>query len=172
MTSIALELSRARGTIPHLRSRTVVGGKSLMAVEQRICSYVRPSLLSVASRINSFIALFSYNLVPRDPEDDTMSYPTQVDTEITPVGYSSAEKDLESQLDKKATVTVTPMGTTSDRPMLGRRKTTGSLNASGLVEQTETLAYDTDEDALTKIGNFLWKVRISVYRLQSCSDAT
>lgn len=66
------------------------------------------------------------------------------------------ERDLESQeLKKEPGVTVTQLDSTPHRPVLGRRKTTGSLNG---IDGPGALADDSDEDALTKIGNFLSKI--------------
>ncbi|KAK4508811.1 hypothetical protein PRZ48_002550 [Zasmidium cellare] len=44
------------------------------------------------------------------------------------------------------------------RPVLGRRKTSERHGATGNSSSTEKLAYSGDEDALTKIGNFLYKI--------------
>lgn len=57
---------------------------------------------------------------------------------------------------KKPAVTVTTVET--GRPMLGRRKTTSSLNVTDIVDKAEVLAYDGEEDALTKVGNFIFKI--------------
>ncbi|KAM0724012.1 hypothetical protein Q7P37_001003 [Cladosporium fusiforme] len=57
---------------------------------------------------------------------------------------------------KKATnVTIHSVDSSSVRPVLGRRKTTHSnLDSTA----TDAQAYEEDEDALTKVGNFLWKI--------------
>ncbi|KAI5358832.1 putative EF-hand domain, mechanosensitive ion channel MscS, LSM domain superfamily [Septoria linicola] len=84
-----------------------------------------------------------------------MSYTHSND--ITVIRDVSNERDLEAQTDKKPGVTVTAVE--ADRPVLGRRKTTGSLGGIISAEATaEALAQDADDDALTKIGNFLHKI--------------
>nr|POF04480.1 putative mscs family protein c2c4.17c [Quercus suber] len=67
--------------------------------------------------------------------------------------------DLENGNDKKfGHVTVTSVDS-SERPVLGRRKTTGSLQQNVTDETSTALpTYDGEEDTLTKIGNLLWKV--------------
>jgi hypothetical protein len=61
--------------------------------------------------------------------------------------------DLEAGMKKDANVTVTSVDS-SERPALGRRKTTNSV--LGLADHK--VAYDTEEDALTKVGNFIYKI--------------
>lgn len=78
-----------------------------------------------------------------------------VEHDITVVS-SDHSMDLEAQTEKKPAVTVTAVET--GRPMLGRRKTTGSLDVTDIVDKAEVLAYDGEEDALTKIGNFFYKI--------------
>ncbi|KAF7195002.1 Mechanosensitive ion channel protein Msy1 [Pseudocercospora fuligena] len=78
-----------------------------------------------------------------------------VEHDITVVS-SDHSMDLEAQTEKKPAVTVTAVET--GRPMLGRRKTTGSLDVTDIVDKAEVLAYDGEEDALTKIGNFFFKI--------------
>ncbi|KAK5736639.1 hypothetical protein LTR17_007296 [Elasticomyces elasticus] len=67
--------------------------------------------------------------------------------------YTMSGNDIE--LGKKtANVTITSCDSLQ-RPVLGRRKT------SGMVGETITdhkLGYEGEEDALTKVGNFLWKI--------------
>ncbi|KAK4892423.1 hypothetical protein LTR27_009079 [Elasticomyces elasticus] len=67
--------------------------------------------------------------------------------------YAMSGEDIE--LGKKtANVTITSCDSLQ-RPVLGRRKT------SGMVGETITdhkLGYEGEEDALTKVGNFLWKI--------------
>lgn len=76
-----------------------------------------------------------------------MSVPYSSGSDTTAIGMS----DLE--LGKKApSVTVTAVDT-PERPVLGRRKTTGSINQAA----DHKLSYEGEEDALTKVGNFLWK---------------
>ncbi|TKA65134.1 hypothetical protein B0A55_11274 [Friedmanniomyces simplex] len=55
---------------------------------------------------------------------------------------------------KTATVTVTSCDS-PQRPVLGRRKTSGAV---GETITDHKLAYEGVEDALTKVGNFLWKI--------------
>ena len=74
-------------------------------------------------------------------------------------GKSILLEDLESGNNKKATnVTINSMDSPSERPVLGRRRTTHS--APGADHEGAKLATyrEDDEDALTKIGNFLWKI--------------
>ncbi|KAL1591057.1 hypothetical protein WHR41_00013 [Cladosporium halotolerans] len=61
--------------------------------------------------------------------------------------------DLESG-GKKANVTVTSMDSPSERPVLGRRKTTHS----NMDAAAKAKPYEEEEDTLTKVGNFLWKI--------------
>lgn len=65
--------------------------------------------------------------------------------------------DLESGK-KSAGVTITAdvESEKTSRPVLGRRKT--SERATGTSTSTEKLVYDGEEDALTKIGNFFYRV--------------
>jgi small-conductance mechanosensitive channel len=44
----------------------------------------------------------------------------------------------------------------SERPVLGRRKTSGNVTAAANTDQK--FSYDGEEDALTKVGNILWKI--------------
>ena len=84
-----------------------------------------------------------------------MSYTHNND--ITVIREVASDRDLEAQTDKKPGVTVTTVE--ADRPALGRRKTTGSLDGIISAEAAaEALASDGEEDALTKIGNFLHKI--------------
>ena len=94
----------------------------------------------------------------------TLSRVLDADIEIAGLRDVLHERDLESQEDvKKMTgVTVTPIDHMLDRPVLGRRKTTGSLNGVAGVTQPETLGYEGEEDVLTKIGNFLWRIPSTV----------
>lgn len=63
--------------------------------------------------------------------------------------------DLESGGGKKATnITIHSVDSASERPVLGRRKTTHS----NLDAAPRTGAYEEEEDTLTKVGNFLWKI--------------
>lgn len=84
-----------------------------------------------------------------------------LDREITVAGLRDVvhERDLESQTTKKyPEVTVAAVDPSPERPVLGRRKTTNSFNRVAVGGRTNTLGYEGDEDALTKIGNFLWKI--------------
>ncbi|KAK3075446.1 hypothetical protein LTR53_001231 [Teratosphaeriaceae sp. CCFEE 6253] len=55
---------------------------------------------------------------------------------------------------KGANVTVTSLEV-PQRPVLGRRKTSGAV---GETITDHKLGYEGEEDALTKVGNFLWKI--------------
>ncbi|KAK4540737.1 hypothetical protein LTR36_008952 [Oleoguttula mirabilis] len=54
---------------------------------------------------------------------------------------------------KSPGVTITSVDS-PERPVLGRRKTSGSLDQTS----DRKLGYEGEEDALTKVGNYLWKV--------------
>ena len=56
---------------------------------------------------------------------------------------------------KGVEVTVKPLDVPR-RPIIGRRKTTND-NLQSVVE-AQRAAYDHQDDGLTKIGNFLWKI--------------
>ena len=79
-----------------------------------------------------------------------MSLPPQTaSSEATAIAMS----DLESGK-KRASVTVVSVDS-RERPVLGRRRTTNEK--AGKVERNQT-DHGIEEDALTKVGNFLWKV--------------
>lgn len=82
-----------------------------------------------------------------------------VENEIEIAGLRDVlhDRDLESQQTKKdPNVTVTALEDSINRPVYGRRKTTGSFR-NNIAGQTEALVYE-EEDALTKIGNLIWKI--------------
>jgi len=65
--------------------------------------------------------------------------------------------DLETGIKKEMGVTITTVNTNDiARPPFGRRKTTSSI--LGPTESSNANAYDTEEDAFTKVGNFFWKI--------------
>jgi small-conductance mechanosensitive channel len=69
-------------------------------------------------------------------------------------GKSILLSDLESGNKKPGNITINSMDDSpSVRPVLGRRRTTHSA-----PEETELSKYEEEEDALTKVGNFLWKI--------------
>lgn len=61
--------------------------------------------------------------------------------------------DLESG-SKKATFTINSMDSPSERPVLGRRRTTHSAPEAS----SGPTVIEEEEDTLTKVGNFLWKI--------------
>jgi small-conductance mechanosensitive channel len=74
-------------------------------------------------------------------------------------GKSILLEDLESGNNKKATnVTINSMDSPSERPVLGRRRTTHSAPEADHGDAKLATYREDDEDALTKIGNFLWKI--------------
>nr|OQO05983.1 hypothetical protein B0A51_18121 [Rachicladosporium sp. CCFEE 5018] len=65
--------------------------------------------------------------------------------------------DLEAGVKNATKVTINSLDSSpSDRPVLGRRQTTNSVLVP--KEGKSSLDPDSDEDALTKVGNFLWKI--------------
>lgn len=78
-----------------------------------------------------------------------MSIPQTASSDTTAIAMS----DLEGGK-KGANITITSVET-PQRPILGRRKTTGEDARSG--EGTRP-SYAGHEDSLTRVGNFLWKI--------------
>lgn len=62
--------------------------------------------------------------------------------------------DLETGVKGPIGVTVQSIETPSERPVLGRRKTTNSV--LGVADKSQTL--EDEEDVLTRFGNLLWKI--------------
>jgi small-conductance mechanosensitive channel len=70
-------------------------------------------------------------------------------------GKSILLADLESGNQKAANFTINSMDSPSERPVLGRRRTTHSAPEAA---DNKLSAIEDEEDALTKVGNFLWKI--------------
>ncbi|KAK5113370.1 hypothetical protein LTR62_003470 [Meristemomyces frigidus] len=66
-----------------------------------------------------------------------------------------AMSDVEMGEKSAAEVTITSVDA-SVRPVLGRRKTSSGIDGETLADHK--LGYEGGEDALTKVGNFLWKI--------------
>ena len=80
-----------------------------------------------------------------------MSIPQTASSDATAIAMS----DLESGK-KGANITITSVDS-PQRPILGRRKTT-SEKVKEVDGVEKKLGYDRQEDGLTKVGNFFWKI--------------
>lgn len=83
-----------------------------------------------------------------------MSFSSSKPSTPSPDPKSILLSDLESGGKKAATFTIHSVDSSSVRPVLGRRKTTHS----NLDCAAKPPVYEEEEDALTKVGNFLWKI--------------
>jgi len=79
------------------------------------------------------------------------SAPNTSGSDTTAVGMSSMDIEMGK---KSPNITVTSLDV-PQRPVLGRRKTSGAV---GETITDHKLGYEGEEDALTKVGNFLWKI--------------
>lgn len=79
-----------------------------------------------------------------------MSIPRTASSDATAIAMSDLEDGK-----KGVNVTVTSVDS-PQRPIIGRRKTTNETVQVDGVEQK--LGYSGEEDGLTKVGNFFWKI--------------
>lgn len=78
-----------------------------------------------------------------------LSAPNTAGSDTTAIGMA----DLELGKKLPTSITITSVDS-PERPVLGRRKTTPSITATA----EQKLGYEGEEDALTKVGNLLWKI--------------